>query len=171
MGTNVGISFRVMAAFLALTPMVGCATDADPACHLWGGSDEPLCEVSIITLLSKPERFESKLVKVSGYFADGSMPMLFVGRDAADMSDVAQGLALRVSAEKKEVVDRLIQVGRGPVTVIGHFTGKGASTDDVVGYKTGGQVEVIQAGSAPNPWGYTQPIPSLLKLKAEKAGK
>ncbi len=92
------------------------------ACRLWGGgTNETLCVVPFVRLLAAPERFQKKLIEVTGILgSEEGRPTLYATRESYSADAPLEGL--RIDGDLSS--DIAGQLHRGVcVTVVGVFDG------------------------------------------------
>jgi len=117
------------------------------SCYVISGiSKEELCEVPFARLLATPERYDGKIVRVTGYLINiksspyGSL-MLFANKSSFDSGAEIEGIILRDGKIPKKM-EKKINSGVWPVYVIGRFNAKYDNDDGV--YRLGRMEEIIR---------------------------
>lgn len=137
-------------------------------CLPLGGYDEDVCEVSMVRLLATPSEFEGRIVRVSGFFADGVVPLLFLDHAAYSISRTVDSVLLNVGPGRYANV--LLRQNRSLVVVIGRFSSKdrvipeGASAERI-----SGTISVIEASRTNEAWGHNDLPSSLMKREQESS--
>jgi hypothetical protein len=149
-----------------LTLLITCSTsiaadEKDPHCVAFGTLEETVCRISMHALIARPERYDGKLVQLTGYLADGPAPLLFVGEDAWSTSRTIDSVALKVEADS--VKRQINQLGRTYAVVLGRFRSKDSFLSGASSEPISGSIQVQEVGRPIAPWGYAEPVPSLLK--------
>lgn len=132
-----------------------------PICRPLGGFEEDVCRVSMTRLLADPATFDGKILQLSGFFADGRAPLLFLDESAYSTSRTIDSILLTVENERFSKV--LLRENRSFVIVIGRFDAKvraipeGSSAENI-----SGSMAVIEASQTIGPWGYDEPPGSLM---------
>ena len=78
------------------------ASDVDRFCSKRGSGGQQVCVVPISVLILEGERFDGKIVELTGYFAYGNVSVLFAGKDDFLTSNVVNGVAVNFPIEKKQ---------------------------------------------------------------------
>jgi hypothetical protein len=140
---------------LSLSSLHVYAGDIDRYCVTRGYQAELECNVSMAILIAHGDEFNGKVIVITGYFANGPMPMLFASSEDFSTSNVVNGIAVRVS-DKSKIVSRLFDLDHHLITIRGRYDMKPVNLTDYTGSKTSGSISDIQAvGDAYSPWGYT----------------
>lgn len=138
-----------------------------PLCLPLGGYNEDVCEISMVRLLATPNEFEGRIVRVSGFFADGGAPLLFLDQAAYSISRTVDSVLLNVGPGRYANV--LLRENRSLVVVIGRFSSKdrvipeGASAERI-----SGTISVIEASRTNEAWGHNDSPSSLMKRKQDE---
>lgn len=164
-------SFSIIVFFAAFASCQCIAADkiGAPICRPLGGYKEDVCRISMTRLLAEPAAFDGKILELSGFFADGPAPLLFLDESAYSTSRTIDSVLLNVEIGRFSRV--LLSENRSFVIVIGRFNAKdrtipdGASAESVSGGMT-----VIEASRTNGPWGYDKP-PSSLMVREKNQGE
>lgn len=152
------MKFIAMIALLSGMTGTVMASGLESFCHDAGDVNEKVCDVSVSILAANPAFFDGRLVTFTGYFANAKVPVVFMGKDSAMHSIVADGIALKLPADPR-LKDRLLQLNHNYLTVFGRFSALGETTVDVTGYRTAGRIiDVKQVGVSAGPWGYAEEV-------------
>lgn len=135
-------------------------------CVNFGTIEEKVCRVSMYEIIFAPEQYDGKLIQITGFFSDGAAPLIFLGQDAYMTSRTVESLLVRV--EDEVIRKALSQLSRSHILILGRFRSKDHFLSGVSGESISGSIDVKEASRAPGPWGYTEPMPSLLIPKEEK---
>lgn len=152
-----------LAALLVALPLcLSAKLDQHPLCHTIGNYDEDVCEISMIRLLANPGEFDGRIVQITGFFADGSAPLLFMDEEAYSSSRTVDSVFLKI--ELGRYADVLLRQNRSFVIVIGRYSAKDkVIPEGASGERIGGSIAVSEASRAVGPWGYSDPPSSLMK--------
>jgi hypothetical protein len=160
----------LLAIFLCVIPPRLLADKVDISCRPFGGYDEDVCEISMIRLLADPQKFDGKIVRISGFFADGAAPLLFFDEGAYSSSRTVDSVLIKI--HKDIYKNTIINSNRSFVIVIGRYSAnvrtipEGASAERI-----SGAVDVIEASRSIGPWGYNEPPGSLMKADESGGGR
>jgi hypothetical protein len=97
----------------------------DTACFPWGeDSSRELCRVSFYRLIASPERYDGKLIAVSGYLRRVfGKPVLFPNQASFEAGAQSEGIELMAASIPRELREKL-DTGVPAVLVVGVFDGK-----------------------------------------------
>lgn len=164
------VKFVPSLLLLAISSSLFAEEGRHPLCLPLGGYAEDVCEVSMVRLFANPDEFEGRIVRVSGFFADGSVPLLFLDQTAYSISRTVDSVLLKVDSGRYANV--LLRENRSLVVVIGRFSSKdrvipkGASAERI-----SGTIAVIEASRANEAWGHNDSPSSLMKQQTSPASE
>lgn len=170
------MTFKSLSVVVALIFFVCAAAKADEkkklsGCHQAAGLKEEVCSVSMVALIANPDKYDGRLISVTGVFADGKYPILFVNTESYMHSVVTDGVVL-----ERPKSDDLVKIfslnDRSSMTVYGRFSSEGVYVDDFGAKLTAGKIfDIFRAGGSGMPWGYVATFPSMAKDPKELQGK
>ena len=89
-----------------------------------------MCEVSFYRLLSVPERYNGRLITVTGFLVKAfGRPVLFPNRQSYEADLQYEGIELVGNFEVDPKLVEKMDVGLFPVTVVGKFDARYEGTD------------------------------------------
>lgn len=105
----------------------------------FGGKE--VCEVPFVRLLTTPEKYDGKIIRVTGYLINvhGS-PVLFANKSSFDSGVDMEGLALK-EVKIPQKIKRKINSGIWPVYIVGKFNAKYDNDDKT--YRLGRMEEIM----------------------------
>lgn len=100
-------------------------------CLSWGrDTTKELCQVSFYKLLANPERYDGKMISVSGYLVRAfDRLVLFPNRERYEADAQIEGIEIDESGSLPDDLKSKIEGGAYPVTVLGSFDAKYVGAD------------------------------------------
>lgn len=149
----------VLTLLLILMSCTSRAGSLERFCFPLGGEKDPVCYVSIDTLISRGEDFNGRTVIVQGYFAYSVVSMIFASRDDFLSSNTANGLV--VSMPSNDILlNRLYGLNHRPVMLRAKFSATPVDLMGNQGYRASGRLyDLTKVSDSFLPWGYTEHAP------------
>jgi hypothetical protein len=158
-----------MVIMFVVAPIGSAADDSSNRCVVFGTLGQPVCKVSLYELFVFPERYDGKLVQVSGFLADGPATLLFIDQGAWSTSRTVDSLVLRMKSKSAE--ENLDQLNRSNVMLLGRFHSKDRYLKEASSEPISGSIDVEELSRPIAPWGYAEPIPSPHKSEDSSDGE
>ncbi len=110
-------------------------------CYTITGLGGEICEVPFARLLATPERYDGKVIRVTGYLINVyASPVLFANKSSFESGADIEGITLR-GAKIPEKMKKKINSGIWRVYVVGKFNAKYDNDDKI--YRLGSLEEII----------------------------
>lgn len=158
----------VLALLLILMSCPSKAGGLERFCFPMGGEKDPVCYVSIDTLISRGEDFNGRTVIVQGYFAYSGVSIIFASRDDFLSSNIANGVV--VSMPSNDVLlNRLYGLNHRMVMLRAKFSATPVDLMGNQGYRASGRLyDLTEVSDSFLPWGYAEHVPPPHAGKSEK---
>lgn len=148
-----------MVLLLILMPCICKAGNLDRFCFPMGGEKEPVCYVSIATLIARGEEFDGRIVIVQGYFAYSDASVIFASKDDFLSSNTANGLYV-VLPDDSALLKKLYGLNHNMVVLRAKFSAKPVDLLSNQGYWSSGRLyDLMGVGDSFGPWGYMEHVP------------